>query len=203
MEPKVYVLKVSLLDVEPAVWRRFTVPPDISLDRLHDVVQIVMGWQNYHLHRFEIKGRRFTEAPENPEEEGREGAEFILSDMVDRKGARFDYLYDFGAPWEHTIEVEDTKRPVDEYGLTLLCLEGQCACPPEDIGGPEEYRDFREALQDPGHPEHEECARWYESLPWHQAPFDPDRFDPEKINFELARYLRWSRPRKLPWNHPF
>jgi len=38
-----YLLKIRLLDVEPEIWRRFVVPASITLDRLHDIIQIVMG----------------------------------------------------------------------------------------------------------------------------------------------------------------
>jgi hypothetical protein len=44
MNERIYLLKIELLDIEPAIWRRFVVPANITLDRLHDVIQIVMGW---------------------------------------------------------------------------------------------------------------------------------------------------------------
>ncbi len=43
MNKRFYLLKIQLLDIEPAIWRRFVVPANITLDRLHDVIQIVMG----------------------------------------------------------------------------------------------------------------------------------------------------------------
>ena len=42
-EERFYQLKIRLLGIEPEIWRRFSVPASISLDRLHDVIQIVMG----------------------------------------------------------------------------------------------------------------------------------------------------------------
>ncbi len=48
-------LKVTLAGVEdPVVWRRVLVPAAIPLDKLHDVIQGAMGWQNYHLHAFRV-----------------------------------------------------------------------------------------------------------------------------------------------------
>ena len=38
------ILKVTLLEVKPAVWRRFAVPASVTLPRLHTVLQDVMGW---------------------------------------------------------------------------------------------------------------------------------------------------------------
>jgi hypothetical protein len=43
MNERFYLLKIQLLDIEPAIWRRFVVPANITLDRLHDIIQIVMG----------------------------------------------------------------------------------------------------------------------------------------------------------------
>jgi Plasmid pRiA4b ORF-3-like protein len=50
----VHQLEVTLEDVEPLVWRRIEVPSLITLAGLHAVIQRAMGWQGYHLHRFEI-----------------------------------------------------------------------------------------------------------------------------------------------------
>ena len=51
---RLYLLKIKLMNIEPEIWRRFVVPAAITLDRLHDVIQIVMGWEDYHLHEFVI-----------------------------------------------------------------------------------------------------------------------------------------------------
>ena len=45
-------LSVTLLDTQPPIWRRLLVSASIRLDRLHDVIQAAMGWQDYHLHVF-------------------------------------------------------------------------------------------------------------------------------------------------------
>jgi hypothetical protein len=49
----VHQLKISLEGVEPTVWRRVQLRSTDTLARLHEVIQIAMGWENYHLHRFE------------------------------------------------------------------------------------------------------------------------------------------------------
>lgn len=40
----VYRLKVSLDDSEPEIWRRVLVPGRLSLEKLHFIIQIAMGW---------------------------------------------------------------------------------------------------------------------------------------------------------------
>ena len=68
MKERFYLLKIQLLDIEPTIWRRFVVPAGITLDRLHDVIQIVMGWTDSHLHEFTIGNKRYTEYPESKED---------------------------------------------------------------------------------------------------------------------------------------
>ncbi|MHB8565445.1 MAG: IS1096 element passenger TnpR family protein, partial [Acidiferrobacteraceae bacterium] len=46
----VYELRVALLSIEPSVWRGLSVPADIRLDVLHEVLQAAFGWKNCHLH---------------------------------------------------------------------------------------------------------------------------------------------------------
>jgi hypothetical protein len=48
----VHQFKVALREVRPLVWRRIQVPSAASLFDLHNVIQIAMVWQNYHLHLF-------------------------------------------------------------------------------------------------------------------------------------------------------
>jgi hypothetical protein len=48
---------VSLVEVSPTVWRRIQVPADCTLARLHKVIQATMGWQDFHLHEFTIRGQ--------------------------------------------------------------------------------------------------------------------------------------------------
>jgi hypothetical protein len=108
MESRLYLLKISLVDLEPQIWRRFVVPASITLDRLHDVIQIAMGWTDSHLHQFMIGKNRFTEYPEH-REDGLEEANYRLGDLVKQKNRRFGYLYDFGDSWEHEIVLENSR----------------------------------------------------------------------------------------------
>ena len=70
-------------------------------------------------------------------------------------------------------------------------LAGRRACPREDCGGPWSYGEMRQALQDPEHPEHEEC------LGWLGGELDPEGFDLD----ELSRRLT-SPDTCAAWDHP-
>ena len=57
---QIFQLKITLDGVTPPVWRRVLVPGGYTLDRVHRVIQYAMGWQNYHLHSFEIDGVQYV-----------------------------------------------------------------------------------------------------------------------------------------------
>ncbi|GAB3973116.1 plasmid pRiA4b ORF-3 family protein [Plantactinospora veratri] len=180
MRRQIFQLKVSLADVTPPVWRRVLVPGGYTLDRVHRLFQSVLGWQNCHLHSFDIDGVQYGV----PDPEG----ELTLRDELDTrldavatKGGRFLYTYDFGDWWEHDVIVEDVfgADPDERYPV---CSAGAGACPPEDIGGPYGYRRFLAAMADPDHPEHESLRDWL------GRPFDPSTFDPGRAS-TLARWL--------------
>lgn len=70
-------------------------------------------------------------------------------------------------------------------------MDGKRCCPPEDVGGAEGYAEFLRAIGDPMNKEHAQL------LDWCGGAFDPNAFDSEHINLELAKYARWSRPRAM------
>ena len=55
--PAVYQLNITLLEIEPSIWRRIQVPSTTLLCCLHDALQVVMGWTDSHLHQFERDGK--------------------------------------------------------------------------------------------------------------------------------------------------
>lgn len=58
-----YQLKVTLRDIQPPIWRRIQVWEDTTWAQLHTILQIVMGWEDYHFHEFVI-GRRLYSVPD-------------------------------------------------------------------------------------------------------------------------------------------
>jgi len=198
MNERLYLLKIRLLEIQPEIWRRFVVPAGISLDRLHDVIQIVMGWADSHLHEFTIGKNRYTEDPES-KEHGLECGRYRLGDLIKQKGRTFRYLYDFGDSWEHEVIIEDSRYYNPKLQSEIECLDGARACPPEDVGGVPGYYEFCKALKDPHHEEHESYKEWIFGFPYFESDFDSERFETQKMNYELLKYLRWSRERFRPW----
>jgi hypothetical protein len=171
-------IKVTLLETAaPEVWRRLLVPAGIRLDRLHRVVQVAMGWQNYHLHSFTDGATTYGRA--DPELDFTDERAVSLVELVKGEGDRLGYSYDFGDGWEHEILVE--KATVAEPDLRYpVCSAGEGACPPEDCGGPWGYQELREVLADPSNDEHERMLGWLGLA--NAADFDPTRFDLDRTN---------------------
>jgi hypothetical protein len=172
----VYQLKVTLKDTKPPIWRRLQVPGSITFYKLHQILQIAMGWTNSHLYEFEIGEDRVGEPDPEYGAEVRSARRVRLSQIG--PGAKFSYTYDFGDDWEHAILVEKVLPP--EEGVSYpRCLTGRRRCPPEDCGGVWGYAHLLEALQNPEDPEHAELMEWA------GGPFDPAEFDTTGINAEL------------------
>ncbi len=165
----IYQLKVTLRDSDPPIWRRIQVPDTIVLPHLHGVLQLAMGWTNSHLHSFQVGKRIFAEPSPDDSFPVIDYRSVRLNQIAPAVGDCLVYLYDFGDSWEHDIVVEEI-LPAEKGTPHLRCLEGQRACPPEDVGGVWGYADFVKAIRNPGHPEHAEM------LAWVGGSFDPDEF---------------------------
>ena len=190
MKERLYLLKIRLLEIEPEIWRRFVVPDTITLDRLHDIIQIVMGWTDSHLHKFTIGKKSYTEYPES-KEDGLVSGKYRLGDVIKQKGSAFSYRYDFGDCWDHEVIIDENNYLNPKLSSSIECIEGARACPPEDVGGTPGYYEFCKAINDVDHDEHDSY------LEWCGGKYDSEELDIDKINLELFKYQRWSRNRHL------
>jgi hypothetical protein len=180
----IYQFKVSLDEIHPPVWRRLHVPASMRLSTLHEALQITMGWEDYHLHSYAIHGVEYTDPALDEGELGMEDEGlFELRQVIHKVGQRFTYKYDFGDGWKHTIRFE-RMLPSGKGTFYPRCVEGERACPPEDVGGTFGYAQFLEAIGDPDHPEHRDYLRWI------GGAFDPEAFELQGINTRLDDLIR-------------
>lgn len=177
---KGFQFNIKLKNVEPAIWRKFQVPEDLSLDELHDIIQVVMGWENAHLYEFRVDDQRFGQPDDDAPEELEEADETYLDDLELKENDTLLYVYDFGDGWEHEIKVE---KLLEEAPEDPVCIDGGNHCPPEDSGGPWGYAGMLEIIADPEHPEYEDMKEWI------GGEFDPKFFDKEAINKELKKVV--------------
>ncbi|WP_245650167.1 plasmid pRiA4b ORF-3 family protein [Millisia brevis] len=206
-------LRIDLQRAKPPVWRRIEVPGDITLPRLHEVIQASMGWTDSHLHRFRTGNGRnapefLTQFDLDDGDEGMLEIDVRLDRILSATGDRLWYDYDFGDNWEHVLRVE---KVLDTPPPAAVCIAGKLACPPEDCGGIWGYDeladwvrgDYAEALR----PEvFDSTADGRDWLPdgWHPDAFDIDETnqliamvtaEPVAVVEELASLLELSRNR--------
>jgi hypothetical protein len=176
----IYQLKVTLRDLRPPVWRRLQVPGDVTLTRLHYLIQIAMGWTNSHLHQFQVGGEYYSD-PTFELEEALSERRAKLQQVAPDEKSKFRYTYDFGDSWEHEILVEKILPPEPDVQYPR-CVAGARACPPEDSGGVWGYADMVKAIADPKHPERADYLEWL------GGEFDPEAFDIEEVNRSLQDF---------------
>lgn len=156
------------------------VPVTITLPKLSHAILGAMGWANSHLHQFEMDGKSYglpveLDNPDIINEKGKRLAP-LLADHI----AEFTYLYDFGDGWAHRVVVEGM-QPGHPAWTTTVCVAGERACPPEDVGGIPGYVSFLTAISDRTDPENAQMLTWIGGV------FDPEGFDVNSANERLRR----------------
>ena len=182
----VYRFKITLQDADPAIWRRIETK-DVTLEQLHELIQTAMGWTNSHMHQFEIADTRYTDPRFMMDELDDFGAidysGMRVSDLVSEHGTKLQmgYEYDFGDGWEHEVLLEQVTE--SEPGIRYpRCIDGERACPPEDVGGVYGFADYVQAITNPNHSEHDELLEW-------SRPFDPTEFDAKQATRSMRKGL--------------
>jgi hypothetical protein len=187
---RLHLLYVRLAEIEPPIWRRLAVPGPRTLHALHGILQVAMGWQDYHLYQFEIGGVRFEDPnPDDRDPSVPDPRAFTLDQLELVQGTQFQYTYDFGDGWQHDLTVEGLV-PLPRHALLPVCVGGARACPPEDCGGVGGYEELVVALPRPG----SAAAREYRE--WLGRVYDPEELDLRAINARLGqRAQRGGRAR--------
>lgn len=180
MEQQIYLLKITLADSEPEVWRHVLVPASVTLAGLHEIVQRAMGWESLHDYRFALG---VGQAPCD--------VQLRLEEAIASSKTLY-YTYDFKSGWLHRIEVDSEAVDIDATDLDAarsasgsqdlpLCTGGASACPPEGSGGVWGYDELLARLENPDDPDYLDLIDKYSS-------FDPDKFDITAANQRLSHH---------------
>lgn len=179
----VYICRIELDEITPSIWREFQFHPDVTFHQLHKIIQVVMGWENYHLYEFHVNETVIgLPDPTFADLEDRKmlnARREIVQKHVHEENIVFSYVYDFGDDWQHTVTLvkidSSTSHPVP------LCLDGARSCPQEDVGGVWGYQHMLEVLSTPNHPERDHFIGWV------KKGYDSEQFSCEEVNLELQR----------------
>ncbi len=186
--------KIELDGIDPAIWRRIQIPAEYNFWDLHVAIQDAMGWLDYHLHHFEIKGksRRSEEHIGIPDFERISdskdvypGWEIAVMNHFNELGVTARYLYDYGDSWQHTVRLEGYLVR-EKNTVYPVCLGGERACPREDCGGVYGYYTMLKTLANPEDDDYEMMRMWA------GEDWDPERFEPGAVVFDNPR-KRWQK----------
>jgi hypothetical protein len=177
-------LRVSIVGIEPEIWRTIDVDDSLSLAELHMVLQVAFNWFGSHLHRFSeddpwARSNGIPRIGRPPrawvdawslveiEIEGEEDeAETTIGEAMQHDGPLW-YVYDSGDNWLHCIELidRDAARPGEP---PAQLISGERRAPFEDSGGTTGYQQIAEILADPSHPEYRSTKAWVATAvgPW-------------------------------------
>ncbi len=178
---QIATVRIELKDTAPLIWRQIEVPTSVTLKVLHDIIQITIGWFDYHLWEFTIGEQRYG----LPMDEGwgteprKEATKIRLRDVLKPKTTVIDYVYDFGDSWEHRITVTDVRAGDPEIAYPRY-IGGERAGPPEDCGGIPGFYELLAARADPHHPDHAEAAEYLDD-------YDPNVIEELPIKYALGR----------------
>ena len=182
----VYQIKCKLLHTKPAVFRTLLVDSNVNFYELHHILQIAMGWVNYHLFNFRYHDY-YLELPNEEDEMNKNFSRFqkvdprtiTLKEFFISLKSKIIYTYDFGDSWEHEIELQKVIEP-DASMILPLCIKGKHACPQEDCGSIPGYYNLIEIMKKPKHREYKEYVDWLGG-----EPYDMTAFDINFVNEEL------------------
>ena len=206
-KPEQLILKITLQESKPSIWRRVEVHSGLTLDDLHHVIQKCFDWDNSHLYQFLVtpdgkltrtsmrEATRYHALPSDPVNSPEEDDDMRSDNAIigyiftpDRK--EILYEYDFGNGWNHIVKIEK-RTPGGDMDHTPECLAGENAAPRDDMGGIHGYYQWLEAIANPKHEMHEQAVEWL------GKDFQPAAFDLKVNNKRLAK-LFVSAPKKKP-----
>ncbi len=182
-------VRIELEGTDPLVWRELDLPLSTTLAALHDIIQVAMRWQDYHLHEFVVGNRVYG----NPDPDCGLDERKIYKDksvwlgtLIDRGIREFLYVYDFGDNWQHRVTLGEVRQgdPDTDYPAFV---DGARRAPPEDVGGVSGFEEFLDAMRDPQHDEHERLLEWY------GGTFDPEDTDERRVRMIISDFAARRR----------
>ncbi len=192
-----FTLELELLGAPLPIKRTLKIPSNMNLGYVQEVLMLAMGWEGYHLKEIRAGGiTYFTryaggEAPEPTEGfPQRDAFQYIIGDLLKLHGDSFTFVYDMGDYWVHRVTLIEVlpcqtwDQGGDYAGAEMI--DGQNACPPEDVGGTEGYASMLKSLANPEDEEREDYIHWL------NRDFDPNRF-----NLYEARKRVWDFQRVI------
>jgi hypothetical protein len=118
-------LRIYVKGISPMVWRRILVRGDTTIADLHEIMQILMGWYDVHLHYFLIRGKRYGIGRigtmgfmDNPYTVTLDHFQFRLNET-------FVYKYNYFDDWQLKIRTEANPPSIPSISILTVRLENE------------------------------------------------------------------------------
>ena len=183
-----YHIRIKLNNAPVNIWRELVVPSNITLELLAFVLIDAMGWKHEHLYQFVGKNNVCYVNSRQIKEDGDSFMTFFswvqnknsekttLEMVLQPKGERLKFEYDFGDSWSHDLWVKGMRDYASNEEPVIKLLKAYGECPPEDCGGVWGYAHLLELNK-----KKRNSAEDKERLEWYDIPKD---YDPEYCDLE-------------------
>lgn len=181
-------IRIKLNNAPVNIWRELVVPSNITLEMLAYVLIDAMGWKHEHLYQYiaknnvcylnsrELKERDSSFFAFLSRVEYKNSEKVTLEKVLQPKGERLKFEYDYGDSWTHDLWVKGARDYTKDEEPVIKLLKAHGECPPEDCGGVWGYANLLELNK-----KKRKTAEDKERLEWYDIPKD---FDPEVCDLE-------------------
>jgi len=186
--PSIYQLKISIKGAKPPIWRRVLVESDYTFYDLHNIIQHIFNWQDYHMYEFYGNFGNYCSGELIEEDYGYNNLRNYPSDDITldmefkNEKDKIKYTYDFGDDWNHEIVVEKI-LVFDDKERYPKCTAGRRNGPMEDCGGIWGYSEIVYALENDDYIDVQHLLD--EDNEFYYKDFDPTYFNKDLINKSL------------------
>lgn len=181
-----YQLRITIDEITPSIWRVIQVPESYSVNKLHHIIQLSLGWTNSHLYMFGDYENKIGDPIlwEDDEFPTLWDKKVKIKDVLRKVGDELKYEYDMGDGWMHTVVLEKIE---DGILKGAKCLDGARAAPPEDCGGIDGYKELIHHLLYP------EKDGYLGLLEWLGDDYDPEQIDLKAVNKQLMGLVKYIK----------
>lgn len=163
---RAFELQVTLDLEKYTATRTILVPANLSLRKLHHILQHTFDWRHEHLYEFSLVEEETGKVLETLVEDTQYFED--LSTVQSLEGVKLSdylpthrhlrYVYDFGDYWVHEIQLLKVHEAYEGELPYLLSLEGEA--PPENVGGVGGFLHLLDVLANPQDEEYEDYKDW-------------------------------------------
>lgn len=176
-----YYIRIKLNNAPVPIWRELVVPSNITMELLAYVLINAMGWKHEHLYQFVGKNNLYYVNSRQMKEETdsfmaffararyKNSEETSLEMVLQPKGERLKFEYDFGDSWTHDLWVKGARDYAQDEEPVIKLIKAHGECPPEDCGGVWGYAELLELNK-----KKRKSAEDKERLEWYDITNDYD-----------------------------